>query len=166
MRLALALVAVLVLAVPVARAATPAPTAETLSIEDARGVVTIRGTGIVIGRLDKGEIQVVDLSPLDQWSPRVNGVPRGRTVWTRGKDVNFYIPGGRYRITVRGEGFSISARGQGYAIVDGNPDVTGATGTYAVGDVDPVPLPVGAERVTFGGAQPTAKALAPAKVVP
>jgi hypothetical protein len=163
MRLLLAIAAVLVLAVPVARAADPG--AETLSIEDARGVVTIRGSGIVIGRLDKGEIQVVDLTPLDQWSPRVNGVPRGKTVWTRGKDVNFYIPGGRYRIVVRGEGFSISARGQGFAVLDGNPDVTGATGTYAVGDLDPVPLPDLAERVTFGS--PLAvKRLEPAKVVP
>ncbi len=148
MRLALALFAVLALAVPVARAA--APTAETLSIEDARGTVTIRGNGIVIGRLERGEIQVVDLTPLDQWSPRVNGVPRGKTVWTRGKDVNFYVPGGRYRIVVRGEGFSISARGQGSAVLDGNPDLNGATGTYAVGDLEPVPVPVGAEKVVFG----------------
>jgi hypothetical protein len=163
MRLALVILVVLALAGPAARAATPTspPTAETFSVEDARGVVTIRGTGIVIGRLDKGEIQVVDLTPLDQWSPRVNGVPRGRTVWTRGKDVNFYIPGGRYRITVRGEGFSISARGQGSAVLDGNPDVTGATGTYAIGDLDPTPLPVGAERVTFG-----APRLEPAKITP
>ena len=156
MRLALALLAVLALAVPVARAA--APTAETLSIEDARGTVTIRGNGIVIGRLERGEIQVVDLTPLDQWSPRVNGVPRGKTVWTRGKDVNFYVPGGRYRIVVRGEGFSISARGQGSAVLDGNPDLNGATGTYAVGDLEPVPVPVGAEKVVFG-AQLTPKAV-------
>jgi hypothetical protein len=156
MRLAFALFAVLALAVPVARAA--APTAETLSIEDARGTVTIRGNGIVIGRLERGEIQVVDLTPLDQWSPRVNGVPRGKTVWTRGKDVNFYVPGGRYRIVVRGEGFSISARGQGSAVLDGNPDLNGATGTYAVGDLEPVPVPVGAEKVVFG-AQLTSKAV-------
>jgi len=100
MRLLLAFLALLALAVPVGHAA--APTAETLSIEDARGTVTIKGSGIVIGRLERGEIQVVDLSPLDQWSPRVNGVPRGKTVWTRGKDVNFYIPGGRYRLTADG----------------------------------------------------------------
>ena len=148
MRLALVILAVLAVAVPATQAA--APPAETLSIEDARGVVTIRGTGIVIGRLERGEIQVIDLTPLDQWSPRVNGVPRGKTVWTRGKDVNFYIPGGRYRLTVRGEGFSISARGQGSAVLDGNPDVNGATGTYAVGDLAAVPVPEGAERVVFG----------------
>ena len=76
MRLAFALLAVLAFAVPAARAA--APIAETFSIEDARGTVTIRGTGIVIGRFERGEIQVTDLTPSDQWSPRVNGVPRGR----------------------------------------------------------------------------------------
>ena len=79
MRLALAIFAVLAIAVPATQAA--APPAETFSIEDARGVVTMRGSGIVIGRLERGEIQVVDLTPLDQWSPRVNGVPRGKTVW-------------------------------------------------------------------------------------
>ena len=56
----------------------------------------LKGKGIVIGRLERGEVEIVDLSPLDQWSPRVNGVPRGRTVWTRGKNINFYVPGGRY----------------------------------------------------------------------
>lgn len=164
MRLALVIVALLGLAVPAARSAD-VPPAETFSVEDARGTVTIRGSGIVIGRLDQGEVQVVDLTPLDQWSPRVNGVPRGRTVWIRGKDVNFYIPGGRYRIKVRGEGFAISARGQGYALLDGNPDLTGVTGTYAVGDLEPVPIPIEAERVTFGSPLGL-KRLAPTKVVP
>jgi hypothetical protein len=160
MRLALVIFAVLAI-VPLASGVAATPAAETLSIEDARGVVTIRGNGIVIGRLEKGEIQVIDVTPLDQWSPRVNGVPRGKTVWMRGKDVNFYVPGGSYRITVRGEGFSISARGQGWAVLDGNPDVTGATGTYAVGDLEPTPVPGEAERVVFGS--PLLKAT---KVVP
>ena len=161
MRLALVIVAMLAVAVPAARSAAPPP-AGTLSIEDARGMVTIRGSGIVIGRFERGEIEVTDLTPLDQWSPRVNGVPRGRTVWTRGKNVNIYIPGGRYRIKVRGEGVSISARGQGYAVLDGTPDLTGATGTYAVGDLAPIAVPEEAERVEFGS--PTA--LKPAKVGP
>ena len=163
MRLLPVILALLAIAVPAGLAA--AEPAGTLSIEDGRGTVVLKGKGIVIGRLDRGEVQIVDLTPNDQWSPRLNGVPRGRTVWTRGKDLNFYVPGGRYKITVRGEGFSISARGQGFATLDGNPDVTGATGTYAVGDLDPVPLPVGAERVTFGSPL-TVKGLAPSKVVP
>ena len=147
MRLALLTAVVLVLAVPVGWAASIP--AGSLSVEDARGTVVLKGKGIVIGRLERGEVEIVDLS-VDQWSPRVNGVPRGRTVWTRGKNINFYIPGGRYQITVRGEGFSVSARGQGTATLTGRPDAAGSTGTYAVGDGVPAPLPVAPGRVDFG----------------
>ena len=148
MRLALLSLVLLALAVPAAFAA--ASPAGSLSIEDARGSIVLKGKGIVIGRLDQGEVRIVDLSPSDQWSPRVNGVPRGRTVWLRGKDVNFYIPGGRYRITVRGEGLSVSARGQGSVTLIGNPDASGVTGTYAVGDGAPAPLPLTSQVVVFG----------------
>ena len=148
MRIALLSLMLLALAVPAAFAGTSP--AGSLSIEDGRGSVVVKGKGIVIGRLDKGEVQIVDLSPLDPWSPRVNGVPRGRTVWLRGKDVNFYVPGGRYRITVRGDGFSISARGQGTASFSGRPDVSGVTGTYAVGDAAPTAIPVTGDPVPFG----------------
>jgi len=77
-------------------------------------------------------------------------VPRGKTVWLRGKDVNFYVPGGRYKLTVTGTGFSISARGQGVATLDGTADLTGATGTYAVGDGTPTPLPDEAVTIQYG----------------
>jgi hypothetical protein len=148
MRLALVIVLALALAVPAAWAV--ARPVGSLSIEDGRGTVVLRGKGIVIGKLERGEVQIVDLTPLDRWSPRLNGVPRGRTVWTRGKDLNFYVPGGRYRITIRGEGFSISARGQGSATLTGKPDASGATGTFAVGDDDPAPLPSEAREAEFG----------------
>jgi hypothetical protein len=157
MRLALVVLTLLALAVPAGWSAS-APTGS-LSIEDGRGVVVIKGKGIVLGRVERGEVQIVDLSPLDQWSPRVNGVPRGKTVWLRSKEINVYIPGGRYRITVRGEGFSLSARGQGVATLDGLADAAGSTGTYAVGDSVPAPLPSEEERVEFGvvtaSSQPT-----------
>lgn len=159
MRAALALLSVLVFAVPLGSAATPAGT---FSVEDGRGTVVLRGKGIVIGRLERGEIQIVDITPLDQWSPRVNGVPRGKTVWLRGRDVNFYVPGGRYRITVRGDGFSISARGQGTATLDGHADAAGTTGTYAVGDADPVPLPQESESVQYGAPLTVKTAIRPA----
>ena len=155
MRVALLIGMLLALAVPAAFAAVSP--AGSLSVEDGRGSAVIKGKGIVIGRLERGEVQIVDLSPLDQWSPRVNGVPRGKTVWTRGKDINFYVPGGRYRVTVRGEGFSISARGQGTAMLDGVADAAGATGTYAVGDAAPTALLIGTQRVDFGPPTPTAK---------
>jgi hypothetical protein len=148
MRLVLVCLAALAVAVPIGWGATQP--AGSLSIEDGRGTVTLEGKGIVIGRLERGEVRIVDRSPLDQWSPRLNGVPRGRTVWTRGKDVNFYVPGGRYKITVTGTGFSISARGQGVVVLEGSPDATGATGMYAVGDVDPEPLPEEPVSVQYG----------------
>jgi hypothetical protein len=164
MRLALLSALVLAFAVPAGWAAS-AP-AGSLSVEDARGTVVLKGKGIVIGRLERGEVEIVDLSPLDQWSPRVNGVPRGRTVWTRGKSINFYVPGGRYLVTVRGEGLSVSARGQGTATLTGRPDATGASGSYAVGDDAPAPLPATSARVDFGlsaavGQTVGAKAAAP-----
>ena len=153
MRLALLFLCLLALAVPAGWAATRP--AGSLSIEDGRGTVVLKGKGIVIGRLEKGDVQIIDLTPLDQWSPRVNGVPRGRTVWTRGKDINFYVPGGRYRITVHGEGVSISARGQGMASLDGSADPAGSTGTFAVGDSQLVPLPSVLEHVQFGAPETT-----------
>jgi hypothetical protein len=162
MRAVLLSALVIALAVPVGWAA--ASPVGTLSIESGRGTVVLTGKGIVIGRLDKGDLKIVDLSPLDQWSPRVNGVPRGKTVGLRGKDVNFYVPGGRYRITVRGEGFSISARGQGVVVMTGSPDAAGATGTYAVGDAGPSAIPSDAQTVSFGASAsegPSTKAVAP-----
>jgi len=161
MRAALLSALVFAIAVPVGWAAS---SPGTLSIESGRGTVVLTGKGIVIGRLDKGDVKIVDLSPLDQWSPRVNGVPRGKTVWLRGKNVNFYVPGGRYKITVRGEGFSISARGQGSVTLTGNPDPTGATGTYAIGDGASSAIPSVVQTVPFGAAGaegPATKAGAP-----
>ena len=117
----------------------------------------------MIGRLEKGDVQIVDLTPLDQWSPRVNGVPRGRTVWTRGKDINFYVPGGRYRITVHGEGFSISARGQGIASLDGARTRPGRRGRSPSATVQLVPLPPSLEHVQFGAPRPGASTAKPVK---
>ena len=105
-----------------------------------------------MGRLGKGELQIVDLSPNDQWSPRVNGVARGRSYTVRGKDVNFFIPGGRYRVSLRGDGISVSARGSGFANVKASKDAGNDAGTVAVGDGEPTPLPEENERIVFGGA--------------
>jgi hypothetical protein len=148
LRLALLPVLALALAAPAAWATSRG--AGTLSIEDGRGTVTVRGTGTLVGRLEKGELLIVDQSPLDQWSPRVNGVPRARVVGLRGKDVNFFIPGGRYKIVVRGEGIAISARGQGYALLKARPGPPGETGVFSVGDDEPDVLPDDTTRVAFG----------------
>jgi hypothetical protein len=126
-----------------------------LSIEDGRGTVTIGGKGVLVGRMEKGSLEILDLSASDQWSPRVWGIPRGKAVTLRGKNVSFYIPGGRYRLTAKGTGISISARGTGWVSLLGEPDPVGDTGTYAIGDGTPGPLPTDATRLTFGPPEPS-----------
>ena len=140
-------VVVLALAVPAGMAGVRS--AGTLSVEDGVGRVTVRASGTLVGRLGKGDITIVDLTPNDQWSPRVNGVPRGRVVGLRGRDVNFYIPGGRYRIVLRGEGISLSARGTGIAELRARFGARTLPGSFAVGDDRPRTLPE-SERVVFG----------------
>jgi hypothetical protein len=140
---------VILLAIPVGVAAARVP-GGTLSISDGRGDVVMKGRGAVLGRIDRGTLQIVDLSPADPWSPRVNGIPRGRVVGLKGREISFYVPGGRYRIVARGEGINVSARGAGWATFDGEPDPSGTTGMYGVGDQTLEPLPDFLTRVRFG----------------
>lgn len=143
-------VLVLALAVPAGLAATRG--AGTFAIEDGVGYVTIRGSGTLVGRLDRGDLLIVDLTPLDQWSPRVNGVPRGRVVGMRGRSVNFFVPGGKYRIELRGDGIALSARGTGVARLRARPGAAVDPGMFAKGDDDPTPLPADLETIAFGTA--------------
>lgn len=155
-RLALAL-SLLVVVVPAATLATRAP-AGALSIEGGKGVVVVRGNGGFLGRLTRGAVEIVDLTPADQWKPTVNGVSRNRRTYLKGANVSFRILGGDYRVSVKGEGISISARGTGVATLLGVPGLTGDTGIYAAdlnadckGAPDQcVPLPISTTRVAFG----------------
>ena len=117
MRLAAIITLALVLSAGVASGAALAPSGS-FEVKGGRGTVQITGKGVLVGRLGKGSLEIVDLNPNDQWSPRVNGIPRGKTVTLRGKNVSFYIPGGRYRIIARGSDISISARGTGAVIAE------------------------------------------------
>ena len=135
-----------------ASAATPdkRATAGLFSVESGRGKIVLTGSGVLVGRLDTGQLEIKDLTPTDRFSPRVLGVPRGKMVRLRGKDVGFYVPGGRYRIVVRGEGISLSARGTGVAVLDGEPDTVGEMGSFAVDDAPASALPDEPTRVPFG----------------
>jgi len=147
--------ALIALALSFATAASAAGTetrtaAGSFSVDSGRGKIVLLGTGVLVGRLDAGQIEIKDLTPNDRFSPRLKGVPRGKVVTHRGKDVGFYIPGGRYRIVVRGEGISLSARGSGVAMLDGEPDAVGVTGVFAVDDGPATALPDEPVRVPFG----------------
>lgn len=147
--LAVGVLMLLVFAVAPALAAPQA--VGTLSVEGGVGVVTVRGTGVLVGRVDRGEVMIVDLTPQDQWSPRINGVPRGRTTTVKGRDVTYFIPGGRYRIVVRGDGISLSARGAGYAVLKGSDNPAIDSGTFSTGDSEPRALGGEPQRAQFGG---------------
>lgn len=134
MRLAALILLAFMLAASAATAAARTPPGS-LTVEGASGSFEIKGQGGLLGRVDRGTLMVMDLTPADRFVPRVNGdVPlRAKFSW-RGKDGTFYIPGGRYRVLVRGEGISLSARGRGAAVLDGEPDAFGELGLYAVGE--------------------------------
>lgn len=151
---ALILFALALVATSATAVAAPAPsTGGSLLVEDGRGVVQVTGRGALVGRVERGSVKITDLSSGDQWSPRVNGVPRGKVVWTRGTTISFYVPGGRYKIVARGEGISISARGNGVVMLDGEPDAVGSTGQYAIGDEVPQPVPEDTLRLPFGASE-------------
>ncbi len=122
----------------------------TFEIKDARGSVQIVGERVILGHIDKGSLRIVDLTPSDQWSPWVNGVPRGRVVWLKGKNISFRISSGRYKIAANGEGISVSARGTGTTILNGDPDAVGEMGSFRVGDLPFTSVPDEATKVTFG----------------
>ena len=149
MRFAALLLLALGLTAGVASGSAKAP-GVSFSVEGGRGLVQITGKGVLVGRMGKGSLEITDLSANDQWSPRVYGIPRGKTVTLRGKNVSFYVPGGRYKLVARGTDISISARGSGAVTLDGDPDAVGDTGMYAIGDNTPIPLPPGTTKMSFG----------------
>jgi len=152
-------VAVLVLALPSLLSAASKPPAGALSVEGGRGVIVVRGNGGLLGRIGKGSVEVVDLTPTDTWKPVVNGAPRPRKSTNKGVNLSFRILGGDYRVTVKGEGISISARGTGVATLLGvpglfNPD-TGIFSADLEADCQDNPdqcqvIPTTLTRVPFG----------------
>jgi hypothetical protein len=129
---------------------TSATSSEVLSIENAQGRFEVRGRGYLNMRVSQGTVVVVDQSPTDRFSPYLAGVPRGKTSGATGRDINMYVLGGRYKVTVRGTGVNISARGEGVVVMTGEADATGNVGTIRIGDLVR-PIAVGDAKATFGG---------------
>jgi hypothetical protein len=149
MRLLALILLVLAVSVGVATAAVRTP-GGSLEIKEGRGSFQITGKGVIVGRVDRGTLKIVDMSPADQWSPWVNGVPRGKNFWIKGRNITFRLSAGRYRIIASGEGVSVSARGTGAASMDGDPDTVGDTGTFRVGDAQLAPVPDETTKAPFG----------------
>ena len=138
-----------------ATARTSGPNDGTLSVKDARGIITIQGRGGVIGTLAKGSVTITDPIDGDGTGPIITGddfppVERSDTTTTwRGNKVRFRIIGGWFKIVVRGRGINASFVGKGNVILNGAG--TEDDGTYAVNGADygqipafPLPFPLSA----------------------
>jgi hypothetical protein len=155
---------VLALAVPAGALAAAKPPAGALSIEGGKGVIVVRGNGGILGRVARGSVEVVDLTPADSWRPVVNGVTRPRKMVSKGSNLTFRILGGDYRITIKGDGISLSARGAGFATLLGLPGfLSSDTGIYAA-DLEAdcqdapdqcQPIPTVLTRVPYGKMEPS-----------
>ena len=79
-----------------ATSAVASAKSSSLLIENGRGTIAIEGKRVLVGRIEKGSLEIIDLTPNDQWSPYVNGVPRGKVTWIRGRKtaINFRVAGG------------------------------------------------------------------------
>jgi len=110
---------------------------ERLSVNDGRGLVWIEAKGALIGRLDKGQISVADMTPLDLNDPMVYGCDeewfRGLATVCRGEDIRYRVIGGRWRVSIRGAGIDLSAVARGRVLLDGDGI---RTGVYSTGGVD------------------------------
>jgi hypothetical protein len=122
---------------------------ERLSINDGRGFVWIEARGALIGRLDKGQIVVTDLTPLDANDPIVYGCEeelfRGPANVCRGEDIRYRLVGGKWRVAIRGAGIDLSAAARGRVLLDGDGLRTGVYSTSGVDcriaaeDCEPLP---------------------------
>jgi hypothetical protein len=144
-RLLIFTVLVVALALPTASAARPLGSTDgTLSVQDARGVITIQGRGGVIGSVAKGSVLINDPIDGDGTGPIVTGDEWSKdktdtaTIWG-GTKVRFRIIGGTFKIVVRGRGINLSFVGKGNIIVNGAG--TDDDGSYAVngGDFNLIP---------------------------
>ena len=135
----------LALALPAAAAArTHSSSDGTLSVKDARGIITIQGRGGVIGSFAKGSVTINDPVDGDGTGPIVTGDEWSKdksdtaTVWG-GTKVRFRMIGGTFKIVVRGRGINLSFVGKGNVIINGAG--TDDDGSYATngGDYNLIP---------------------------
>src|SRR2546423_441304 len=134
------------LALPaIAAARAHGPSDGTLSVKDAKGMVTIQGRGGVIGSFAKGSVTISDPVDGDGTGPIVTGGDWSKdrsdttTTWG-GTRVRFRIIGGTFKIVVRGRGINLSFVGKGNVIFNG-ADGADDDGSYAAngGDYSAIP---------------------------
>jgi hypothetical protein len=129
--------------VPLALAAGT-PTDGTLSVKRGKGVVTLKVTGTIIGRVNNGRVQIRDFRPNDgndpQWSCKRHRISK-QVSFCRGRNLGFRVEDGRFTVTVRGNGISISAVAHGEVDIDGIGDTGVNDGVMSLDDAPYQSLP-------------------------
>lgn len=120
-----------------------------LSVKNADGRVIVVGKGVVIGRLDRGQVTIKDPNPNDATVPIVTGAEATQSIGEKttrysGTNLRFRMIGGAFTVNVFGTDVDMSVVGRGMvtlngAIARGNTDHADAT--YAVNGDPPLPFP-------------------------
>jgi hypothetical protein len=126
-----------------------------LVVDNARGVVTVRARGGIIGRFDSGRIVIEDPVEGDGSGPVVHGARIIRelgptTTLYIGEDVRFRLIGGTYRVTITATGMDISAVGRGTVTLDGSL-FSEQPGRFQIDGGSWQSMPDIATRFTLGG---------------
>jgi hypothetical protein len=129
-----------------------------LVVDNARGFVTVRARGGIIGRFDSGRLVVDDPVEGDGSGPIVYGADRIRelgpnTTLYIGEDIRFRLIGGSYRVSVNAYGMDISAVGRGSALLDGS-GFAEQPGRFQINGGPWQPMPDEATRYSLGLGSP------------
>jgi len=120
------------------------PTDGTLSVKRGRGMLTLKVTGTVIGRVANGRVQIRDFKPGDgrdpQWSCKRHRISR-QVSYCKGRNLGFRVEDGRFTVNVRGTGISISAVAHGQVDVDGAGDTGVNDGVMSIDNATYQSLP-------------------------
>jgi len=120
------------------------PTDGTLSVKRGRGMLTLKVTGTVIGRVANGRVQIRDFKPGDgkdpQWSCKRHRISR-QVSYCKGRNLGFRVEDGRFTVNVRGTGISISAVAHGRVDVDGAGDTGVNDGVMSIDNATYQSLP-------------------------
>ena len=120
------------------------PTDGTLSVKRGRGMLTLKVTGTVIGRVANGRVQIRDFKPGDgkdpQWSCKRHRISR-QVSYCKGRNLGFRVEDGRFTVNVRGTGISISAVAHGQVDVDGTGDTGVNDGVMSIDNATYQSLP-------------------------
>ncbi|MDP9307658.1 MAG: hypothetical protein M3P15_05050 [Actinomycetota bacterium] len=144
------------LVVPAVGFALSASDDGTLSVKAGIGKVYLNFNGSVVGRLQRGSIQVTDPVVSDGIGFDFRGCQFVRyksdtTTVCSGTNLRFRAIGGRYQILIRGSGIYLSAVGHGYASLDGRGEDPGidSDGFYSVDDGPYKSLPDFGQTLSF-----------------